>query len=99
MNPSKTELIYFGSKGQLDKCSLDTMDVESSIVNRSDCIMLLRCFLHKKSILKHINNQCRKAMVNFYRIKSIRPYITKETCKILVQRLIMSHLDYANCLL
>ena len=76
------------------------MDVESLIVNRSDCTMLLRCFLDKNlSFLKHINNQCRKAMINFYRIKSTRPNITKAACEILVHRLLMSHLDYANCLL
>ena len=38
-------------------------------------------------------------MVNFYRIKSIHPYITKKACDILVHGLIMSHLDYANGLL
>ena len=45
MNPSKTELIYFGSKGQLDKCSSDCMDVGSSIVNTSAS----RMFPGKKS--------------------------------------------------
>ena len=99
MNPSKTELIYFGSKEQLGKCILDSMDVESSIVNRSDSIMLLGCFLDKNlSFLKNINNQCQKSMVNFYRIKSIHPYINKEAYEILVHTLIMSYLDYTNCL-
>ena len=66
MNPSKTELTYFDSKGQLEKCSLDSMDVESSIINRSDSIMLLGCSLDQNhSFLKHNNNQCRKVMVNF----------------------------------
>ena len=100
MNPSKTELIYFGNKRQLEKCRLDSMEVENSIVNRSNCITLLGCSLDKNlSFLKHINNQCCKAMINFYRIKSIRPYITKEACEVLVHGLIMSHLDYGNCLL
>ena len=100
MNPSKTELIYFGSKGQLDKCSLNSMDVESLIVDRSDCIMLLRCSLDKiLSFLKLINNQYQKAIVNFNRIKTICPYITKEACDILVHGLLMSHLDNSNCLL
>lgn len=100
MNPSKTELIYFGSQRQLEKCQLTSMMVESSVIDRSKCIRLLGVFLDENlSFHKHIGNQCRKAIANYYRIKCIRQFITKEACEILVHSLIMSHLDYGNCLL
>ena len=100
MNPSKTEFIYFGSKRQLERCQRGSVMVESSIINRANCIRLLGVMLDETlSFSKHIANQCRKAMSNYYKIKCIRQFIDKETCEILVHSLIMSHLDYGNCLL
>ena len=47
----------------------------------------------------HIANKCRVAMFNIQRIKIIRPSLSTETCKTLVQGLVISHLDYANATL
>ena len=37
-------------------------------------------------------------MWNLQRIKSIRNILTKEACETLIVGLVISHLDYANCL-
>ena len=51
------------------------------------------------SFKKHINIQCRMAMLNFYEIKSIRHILSTEACVMLILGLILSHLDYANTIL
>lgn len=100
INPTKTELMYFGSKKQLTKSKQNSIKVESNIINRSSSMKLLGAILDENlSFEKHINNQCRKAMMNFHRIKNIRPFIDQEACQVLVHGLIIAHLDYANCLL
>ncbi len=43
-----------------------------------------------------VQKMCRSAMVNLQRIRAIRPYLTQECAQILVQGLVLSHLDYCN---
>ena len=50
------------------------------------------------STKQHVERKCRVASVNLQRIKRIRKYLDTEICKLLVQALVMSHLDYANAL-
>ena len=42
--------------------------------------------------------KCKSAMWHLQRIKSIRPILTKESCETLIVVLVLSQLDYANCL-
>ena len=51
------------------------------------------------SFKKHINIKGRTAMLNFYKIKSIRHMLSTEECVTLPVGLILSHLDYANAIL
>ena len=37
-------------------------------------------------------------MLNIFRIKHIRQYLTQDACEVLVHGLVMSHLDYCNSL-
>ena len=48
---------------------------------------------------EHVERKCRTAMLYFFRIKSIRKYLTKAATEILVLSLIVSHLDYCNLIL
>ena len=47
----------------------------------------------------HVTKKCATAMWNLQKLKLIRQYLDDETCKTLVQSLIISHLDYINALL
>ena len=63
-------------------------------------IKLLGTYLDKHLTFKqHITTKCKTAMFNIQRIKHIRKYLTKETCKTLVMGLVTSYLDYCNSLL
>jgi hypothetical protein len=95
MNDSKTELIYIGSRQQLHKCSNDTMVINNYTINRSQTVKYLGVILDDQlSFGQHITSKCQIAAMNIYRIKSIRKYLTRESCAQLVQSLVISHLDY-----
>lgn len=100
MNGSKTEFIMFGSRQQLAKCSTRVVDIAGDQIERQECIRYLGAFLDETLKFKeHVRRKCRTAMINYFKIKSIRKYLTKEATEILVLSLVISHLDYCNVIL
>jgi hypothetical protein len=100
MNPGKTEFIIFGSRQQLDKVKAEKLLAAGKEIPRSNCIKYLGVLLDKNlNFENHVNNKCRIASWNLQKIRRIRPYMDSATCKTIIQSLVISHLDYANCLL
>ena len=65
MNCDKTEFIYFGSKQQLKKVTINELDVNGDTVARTDQIKFLGGYLDTNLTLKkHINIKCRTALTN-----------------------------------
>jgi hypothetical protein len=97
MNETKTEFILFGSNNLVIKCNAMELNVNGTMVQRSNSIKYLGVVLDSHLDLKqHITSKCRAAMTNLQRIKCIRPYLTEDTCHTLVRGLVISYLDYAN---
>ena len=48
---------------------------------------------------RHISNLYKLSNLHIYKIRSIRKFITKQSCSILINSLIFSRLDYCNSLL
>ena len=46
-----------------------------------------------------INKKARTASFHLQSIKQVRKYLTVDACRIVVQALVLSHLDYANAIL
>ena len=100
LNPDKTEFILFGSRQQLNKCKSKEISVVDAGVGRSNCIKYLGGYLDEQMNLKRfVSDKCKTISMNINHIRQIRPYLTEESCKQLVQTLITGHLDYANSLL
>jgi hypothetical protein len=100
MNSSKTEFILFGSRQQLDKCSVTEIDIAGDKIKITKCIRYLGAFLDENLNFKdHVKRKCQTAMFNYLRIRNIRRYLTKDASEILVLSLVMSHLDYCNAIL
>lgn len=100
MNSSKTEFILFGSRLQLKKCITKDIKVCNDIVESKNCIRYLGAFLDESLNFKeHIKRKCQTAMLNYFKIKSIRKYLSKEATETLVLSLVISHLDYCNIIL
>ena len=99
LNPVKTEVIMFGYRNQLIKCTTSYVTISDSTIPKSPSVKYLGVTLDENLNLKeHILTKCRKAIANFVRIHNIHQYLTKDACTTLVLGLCISYLDYANAL-
>ena len=100
INPTKTELIYLGSRKQLTKCKHHTITVGSDTVDRTDQIRLLGLWIDQNLTFNHhVTLKCRTAMWNIFKLKNLRNILDLQMCQILIQSLVFSHLDYSNSVL
>ena len=100
MNTDKTEAIRFGSKQQIRKCSLDTIEVCGEFIPYSQSIKYLGvCIDGNLSLDNHIAAKCRIAMFNLFKIANIRTFLMTEACHTAVLAMVISHLDYANAIM
>ena len=100
MNPNKTEFIYFGSKPQLNKCKVESLKVSEDLIPRADMIRYLGVYMDAHLNYKHhITKKCKAAVINYFRIRSIRPLLDVKTTAHLCLSLCISHLDYCNSVL
>ena len=100
MNDSKSDIIIFGSSPQLRKLVSTTISVGSCDVSRSKVIKYLGAFLDENLTMSNlIIEKCKVATYNLYKIRKIRKYLTISSSKSLIQSLVISHIDYMNCLL
>ena len=68
-------------------------------VSRCDKIKLLGIWLDCNLNFKHhINMKCRTAILNIQKLKHIINVLTPEAARLIVHRMVTSHLDYANAL-
>ena len=99
MNTSMTEFMMIGSRKQLSKCVTNNIKVCNDMVEKSETIRLLGIWIDSNLNLKtNITKKCQAAMLNIFRTKHIRRYLTQDACKVLVHGLVMLHLDYCNSL-
>ena len=96
MNESKMEFIYFGWPSQLGKCTTTSIRVNSEIVERTNNTKYLGAYLDSQLDFKlHIQNKCKAAMANLFRIKTARKNLTKTACNKVVV-LVLSHLEVTH---
>ena len=94
------KFILFGSPKQMKKCSSTSIPVVTDTVERSSQIRLLGAWFDENVTMKvHVTKKCSIAMWNLSKLKKIRKYLDMDTCKIVVDVLVTSHLDYCNSLL
>ena len=97
LNSDKTELLILGNAPQLQKLTTKTIVVGNSTVERVKVVKCLGTYFDENLNFKHhVDMKCKAATFNFHRIKTIRKYLTKDTCETLVLSLVMSHIDYSN---
>ncbi len=98
MNDSKTELIIFRSNRMMHNPVPNNLKVQEGItVERAPCVKYLGMHLDENlTLTKHLQAKLRVGIVNLHLIRNIRKFLTEEACRLLVQALVMSHLDYAN---
>ena len=83
----------------LQLCTTNSIQVNGCNIARSKVIRYLGAWLDQLLQLKiHINNKCRIVMLNFQRVKLVRPFLTESAAHTLVIGLITLHLDYCNAI-
>ena len=100
LNPDKTEFVIFGSPAQMKKINCDKITLLSDDIPRLNLVKCLGTLMDSNLNFKqHVTQKCRLAMFNLRHIRSIRNNLTRDSCEILVNGLILSHLDYNNSVL
>ena len=100
LNEEKTEFIILGNSQQLRKvCDPQLFLGEETIIPVTEVRNLgyyMDQFMRNDHHINTISGQCFGLLKN---ILTIRPYINTETCRTIVQALVISKLDYCNSLL
>jgi hypothetical protein len=100
INDSKTELIVLGTSKQLTKLEDFTIKVGQSEIHPKDSVRNLGLHLDSKmNMISHINKTTSKCYASLHKIGGIRSYLTTGATQVLVQSLVMSHIDYGNSVL
>ena len=90
----------FGSWQQLTNINPEPLNAGPDLIELNNKVKYLGVLLDNTlSFDPHVSSKVQKAMANFIKIKTIRRYITREACTILLLMLCMSHLDYLNAVL
>ena len=85
LNDDKTEFIIIGTRQQLAKVNVDSMQVgESSIAPTSRVKNLCYWFDGQLKMDTQINSICKTALFHLYNIRRIRKFLNFECTKILV---------------
>ena len=100
LNSEKTEFLMFGSRQMLKHADTLHLNFGTTPIQQSNVIKYLSGHLDSCLTFKeHVKQKCKAAMLNFIKIKAIRPSLTVAACHTLVLMLCISNLDYANALL
>lgn len=100
MNASKSEFVIFSSSQLSKHISTESLNVAGDDVARGDEIRLLGAWLDKHLTMEiHAKKKAKAASLSLMKIRHIRQYLTDDLCKLLVNSLVTSHLDYCNGIL
>ena len=79
LNYDKTEFIVIGTRQQLAKVNVDSLQVGESIVTAASKVRNLGCWFDDQLKMDtHINNICRSAFFHLYNIRRIRKYLSSD---------------------
>ena len=99
LNESKTKALLVATSS-FDKDLPTSIEIGSSVVPFVKRVRNLGVILDSRLSTKEcINKVCQMVYWELRKISSIRRYLSEDTAKTLVVSLILSHLDYGNCLL
>ena len=100
INPEKTKIIYINLKGNSNENNPQLITINNIQYKLSDKEKNLGVLIDKNlNMLSFINAKVKSANYQLHNIRIIRKTINFNTCKLLIQSLVISILDYCNILL
>ena len=100
LNDAKTKFIALGTPQQMSLTQDLSIKIDEDLIHTAGKVRNLGFMMDKfmKNSV-HINHLSSCLYVMIKNITRIRPFLDKETCKTIIQALIISRLDYCNLLL
>ena len=100
LNSDKTQFIWLGSRHELLKVSIDSIDLGSCVVKFRDSVNNLGVVIDGQLSMKdHVQKVCKTCYYHLRQLRSIRGSLSADSCSALVRAFISSRLDYCNSLL
>ena len=100
LNPAKTQIMWLGSRQQLQKVDVSDISILATTVPVTDTARDLGVVIDSQlSLGPHVSAVCRSG---YYQLRQLRPVInllSQDASKMLVHAFISSRLDYCNSLL
>ena len=99
LNEDKTEVIVFGSRKYLEGMPSISIRVGDCTITSTRSVRNLGAhFDSQMNMEEFIIKKCRACRLQLHKIARIRKYLSNDTCSCIIQGLVTSKLDYANCL-
>ena len=99
-NPNKTEIPHFTSRFSKQPAFCEAVDLSNTTVKAKTKASNLGVIMDRTlSFSDHIKKTCKKASGVIRSIGRIRKYLPQNGLKRLVNSLVISRLDFCNCLL
>ena len=96
----KTEVIVFGSRKYLEGMPSISIRVGDCTITLTRSVRNLGAYFDSRMNMEEfIIKKCRACQLQLHKIARIRKYLSNDTCSCIIQGLVTSKLDYANCLL
>ena len=100
LNEEKTEFIIFGLKTQKAKLQISNLQLGDTVIKSSESIRDLGAYLDSDmSMRTHVCHLSKVCFLQIRNIRYIRPFLTTEACKLIVNAVVTSRLDYCNGIL
>ena len=100
LNSDKTQFIWLGSRHELLKVSIVSIDLGSCEVKFRDSVNNLGVVIDGQLSMKdHVQKVCKTCYYHLRQLRSIRGSLSVDSCSALVRAFISSRLDYCNSLL
>ena len=97
MNNSKTEIIIYGTKLQVQKSNIKNIAVGEVNVNCVNSVRDLGVIMENTlGFDTHIKKKCQIASYQLKNLKNIRHYLSQSATVTLIHGLVNSHLDFCN---
>jgi len=99
LNPSKSEVMWFGTRAQLRSAPQDDILISSQPVSSSNSVKVVGVtFDSQLAFSQHISQVCKEVNFHLLALRHIRRYIDTPTANMLATSIIQSRLDYCNSL-
>ena len=100
MNADKTEIMLCGSIQKLSNVNIESVVIDDDSIDVSESVRNLGFFLDKNlSMSVHVTNLRKSCYNEIRKISHIRPFINEKCTIQLVVSLVLSKIDYCNCIM